>query len=83
MDRLKILGVLDAGRPDEYVAGKISLKEQLREIEKAMVILGWNGKAHIVKMTSRGPVLTYQTQKTGHVIMVKRFNTRAHVNKYI
>lgn len=82
MARVELLGALDAGRKNEYVAGKISLKEQLRELEKAMVILGWDGKAHVVRQTKLGPVIVKKHRK-GHVISVQRFNTHAHINKYV
>ncbi len=49
-----------------------SLKEQLREIEKQMVKLGWDGKAHVVTKTPAGFTISAPVPK-GHVINVKQF----------
>ena len=47
-----------------------SLKEQLREIEKQMVVLGWDGKAHIVTKIRDGFTIE-SSPKKGNIIRVK------------
>ena len=47
-----------------------SLKEQLREIEKQMVVLGWDGRAHIVTKTRDGFTIESSPIK-GNIIRVK------------
>ena len=73
--RLQLLSAVKAKRNVE------SLKEQLREIEKSMVRLGWNAKAHVVIMTPDGPRVK-QEPTEGIVIRAKPFQIKAHVNKY-
>lgn len=77
-NRLQILDALKAERNVE------SLKEQLREIDKQMVLLGWDGKAHTVIMTSNGPrIKKPQLKPKGKIIRVKPFKMSAHINKYV
>lgn len=75
-NRLQILDALKAGRNVE------SLKEQLRELEKQMVLLGWNSKEHKVIMTNNGPRIKSQPKTKGRIIRVKPFKMSAHINKY-
>ena len=75
-NRLQILGLIKAGTHVE------SNKEQLREIEKQMVILGWDGKAHTVIQTKGGLVIKSKPKRDGHIIRIKPFKLGAFINKY-
>ena len=63
-NRLTILAALKTNVHPE------SLKEQLREIEKQMVVLGWDGRAHIVTKTRDGFTIESSSKK-GTIIRVK------------
>lgn len=71
-NRLTILSALKTNVHPE------SLKEQLREIERQMVVLGWNGKAHIVTKTRDGFTIKSSPIK-GNII---RVNPLAISGKY-
>lgn len=60
-----------------------SLKEQLREIERQMVVLGWDGKAHIVSKVKDGFIIQSAPKKEGSIVRVKPFKMKAFVNKYL
>lgn len=76
-NRLTILSALKAEvHPD-------SLNEQLREIERQMVVLGWNGKAHIVVKLGDGFRIKSAPKRDGNIIKVRPFKMSAFVNKYI
>lgn len=77
-NRLTILAALKAE------VNQDSLKEQLREIEKQMVKLGWDGRAHIVQKVRDGFIIKSGPEDgEGKIIRVSPFKVGAHVNKYI
>jgi hypothetical protein len=75
-NRLQILNAISYGRNVD------SLKEQLREIEKQMIRLGWDGEPHKVSMTADGPeLIKYYQKPEGHIIGIKPFSVGAELNR--
>lgn len=75
-NRLQVLSAIDVGHNVSM------LKEQLREIEKSMVHLGWDGEPHLVRMVEGQPRLVKQEKPDGIVIAVKPFKAEGFMNKY-
>ena len=75
-NRLQLLNLINAGSHVSYN------KEQVREIEKEMVILGWDGLAHTVTCGKYGFRLKKNPVTRGHIIRVKPFKLNSKIRNY-
>lgn len=75
-DRLQLLGLVNAGSHVSYN------KEQLREVEKEMIKLGWDGKAHTITCGKDGFRLSKEPVSQGHIIRVKPFKLDSKIRNF-
>lgn len=75
-NRLQLLGLVNAGSHVSYN------NEQIREVEKEMIKLGWNGMAHTVTSGADGFRLKNRPVTQGHIIKVKPFKLNSKIRNY-